>query len=144
MNDLKDQYGNNTSFPDSVMSDMTTRGLLGKWTEMIFSEVKGALFKYHMRSRNMDFGYKNTTAIYFNDAWRMIEEVTPVLEDLVNESIYGIEDIFLAVFGVGSDEVYALREFLRLHGKMGNWDEDCMWNDCKGDERLLRILTDKI
>lgn len=25
-----DKYGNNTNFPDSVMSDITTKGLLGK------------------------------------------------------------------------------------------------------------------
>ena len=28
-----DQYGNNTNFPDSIMSDFSRKSLLGKWTE---------------------------------------------------------------------------------------------------------------
>ena len=36
---LRDEYGNNTNFPNNIMSDITTKGLLGKYTSRIFSEV---------------------------------------------------------------------------------------------------------
>lgn len=70
-----------------------------------------------------------------------ISNLTPVLEDLVNKNIYGVEDIFIAVYGVDSDEVYALRRFLELNSRITEWDEDYMWNNCGSDKRMLKILT---
>lgn len=135
-----DQYGNNTNFPNSIMSDMTTKGLLGKWTGMIASEIEHSLLKYHIKTNNIDVGCTDFVRELFTETMGKIQYLTPVLEDLVNEKIFGMEDIFIAVYGIGSDEVYMFREFRRLFTKMEQWDEDYMWADCSGDSRLKAIL----
>ena len=35
-----DQFGNNTNFPNDVLSGMTAKGLIGKWTETIASDLR--------------------------------------------------------------------------------------------------------
>lgn len=135
-----DKYGNNIAFPNSIMSDMTTKGLLGKWTTMITSEIVPALYKYYMKYRNIDAGCKGFVASLFIEIEGKISNLTPVLEDLVDKNIYGIEDIFIAVYGITSDEVYVLRRFMELSKKIESWDEDFMWNNCSTDKRLKSIL----
>ena len=134
-----DKYGNNTNFPDSVMSDMTTKGLLGKWTEMVISDVQWAVLKYYAKTRNIDAGDLNFVRSLFVTTNDKIKILTPVLEDLCNRNLYGIEDITIAVFGVGSDEVFVLREFLKRMQRINEWDTDFMWNDFSGHERLKKI-----
>lgn len=136
----EDKYGNNIAFSNNIMSDMTTKGLLGKWVSMIFSESQSALYKYYMKDMNIDAGDKSFVISLFKSVDNKISNLTPVLEDLVEKNIYGIEDIFIAVYGVSSDEVYVLREFMRLSQKMASWDEDYMWNNCETDKRLKSIL----
>lgn len=135
-----DKYGNNINFSDSIMSDMTIKGLLGRWTSIIFSELTTVLYKYYIKNNNIDAGDKNFVITLFQDLNHKIEYLTPVLEDLVEENICGIEDIFIAVYGVASDEVYVLRRFLHLTERMASWDEDYMWNDCATNKRLKKIL----
>ena len=136
----KDKYGNNIAFPSNIMSDMTTKGLLGKWTSLILSETLTALYKYHMEYRNIDAGDKSFVISRFRDVGDRISNITPVLNDLVDKNINGIEDIFIAVYGIASDEVYVLREFMRLLKNMASWDEDYMWTDCTTDKRLRSLL----
>ena len=143
-NDNKyDQYGNNTNFSDGIMSDMTTKGLLGKWTALIESRVRCDIRKYYMKTRNIDAGDKNWIKSFFKDTMQFISYLTPILEDLVHKNIYGMEDIFIAVYGIQSDEVYLLREFLDLYKRMDEWDEDYMWNDCETNSRLYDIFNVK-
>ena len=137
----EDQYGNNTNFSDNALSDMTIKGLLGKWTGLIASDINSCLDKYYMKTRNIDYGDKNFVINLFNNTSVKISNLTPVLEDLVNKNIYGVEDIFIVVYGVDSDEVYALRRFLELNSRITEWDEDYMWNNCGSDKRMLKILT---
>lgn len=137
----RDRHGNNTNFSDNILSDMTIKGLLGKWTALINSHIKLCLCKYYMKTDNIDCGDKNFVINFFNEVNTKISCLEPILEDLVNENIYGIEDIFIAVYGVDSDEVYTLRNFLTLNRKISKWNEYYMWNDCSSDERLLKILT---
>ena len=137
----EDQYGNNTNFPDNILSDMTIKGLLGKWTERIDSDINNCLYKYHMKTRNIDCGDKNFVINLFNEVSTKISFLVPALEDLVNKNIHGIEDIFIAVYGVDSDKVYTLRSFFTLNSKISEWDEDHMWNDCGSNKRMLKILT---
>ena len=99
-----------------------------------------SLRKYYMKTRNIDFGDKNATIEWFTDTQNKINILTPVLEDLTNEHIYGIEDIFNAVYGYNSDETYALQAFLDLSENMHCWNTEYMWNDCCRDHRLYRIL----
>ena len=134
-----DKYGNNTNFPDSVMSDMTTKGLLGKWTDMVISDAQRAVLKYYAKTRNIDAGDLSFVRSLFVATNDKIKILTPVLEDLCNRNLYGIEDITIAVFGVGSDEVFVLREFLKRMQRINEWDTDFMWNDFSGHERLKKI-----
>lgn len=136
-----DQYGNNTDFPDKVMSDMIPKGLLSKWVERIYWEAKFCLKKYYMKHHNIDCGHKEFVISLFEETHYKIFYITPVLEDLVNINLYGMEDIMIAIYGVDSDEVYAYRRFLTLYEKIGNWDTDFMWNDCSSDKRLFNIIN---
>ena len=137
-----DKYGNNINFPDSVMSDMTTKGLLGKWTEMVISDVQVAVFKYYAETQNIDAGDLNFVRSLFISTNDRIRAITPVLEDLCNRNLYGIVDITIAVFGVDSDEVFVLREFLKRMERINEWDTDFMWNDFSGYERLKKICCE--
>lgn len=94
-----------------------------------------------MKTGNINRGDKNFVINLFNEVSTKISFLVPVLEDLVNKNIYGIEDIFIAVYGVDSDEVYTLRNFFTLNSKISEWDEDYMWNDCSSNKRMLKILT---
>lgn len=94
-----------------------------------------------MKKGNIDYGDKSLPKLYFRETENKINILTPVLEDLVNKNIYGIEDIFISVYGVDSDEVYGLRTFMKLFEKIDSWDEDYMWDDCRSDKRMFHILN---
>lgn len=131
----------NINFSDSILSDMTIKKLLIKWTELIKFDISYGLYKYYMKTHNIDRGDKNFVITLFNEISTKISFLTPVLEDLVNKNIHGIEDIFIAIYGVDSNEVYILRDFFKLNDKVNTWDEDYMWNDCNSDKRMLEILV---
>ena len=131
-----DKYGNNTNFPGTVMSDITTKGLLGKWVDTIIFEIRYDIFKYCAKTNNLDAGDKDFVKSLFIETNNKILHLTPVLEDLCNEKLYGIEDIVIAIYGVDSDEVYTMRSFLYKIKHIKEWDENYMWNDFKGQERL--------
>ena len=136
-----DKYGNNVDFPDSILSDMTIKGVLGKWTTHIAHTVLWTVSKYYVSGpRNIDCGDMSFVKSVFCDTNHEIDMITPILEDLVNKKIYGMEDIFISVFGVESDEVYVLRKFYSLFSKITEWDSDYMWNDCSNDTQLKEIL----
>lgn len=113
---------------------MTIKGLLGKWTYRIFSEMKADLAEYFFSQKNpyddTDTKVKRTMK-YFSDTVQIIKILEPVLEDLVCEEIYGMEDIFIAVFGITSDEVYVYREFFRIYkhrNESMNYAHDDIWD----------------
>ena len=137
----QDKYGNNINFPDHVVSDMTIKGLLGKWTFLISNKIKCALYKYHFKTRNIDAGDKPFVETLFQEVYLEVHRYIPILEDCVAIDIFGITAIFEAVFGSNSDEVYALNIFLDLYHKMKDWKTKDMWTDCDNDARLLKILT---
>ena len=60
-----DEYGNNIDFSEDVLSNMTIKGLLGKWTHMIISDVKYDVYKFYAKTRNIDAGYKNCIREFF-------------------------------------------------------------------------------
>lgn len=60
---------------------------------------------------------------------------------IIKHKKYGIEDVFIAVFGITSNEVYAIRRFLEKYNNMESWDTDYMWNDCESDTRLYNIIS---
>ena len=67
-----------------------------------------------------------------------------VLNDFINDEVKGLEDIFISVYGVGSDEVYALRKYQFLFGTMHIWDERKQWDNCGDDLRMLKIIAPKL
>ena len=137
----KDKFGNNIDFPDSVVGSMTVKGLIGKWCDVIVSDVQYCLTKHFFAApHNVDAGDVRFVQATFREANAKIQSLRPVLEDMVAENIYGIEDILIAVYGVQSDEVYMYRTFNSLLSKMPTWDRDYMWNDASGNPRLARIL----
>lgn len=143
-NDLVDQYGNNTNFSDFIMSDITTKGLLGGWVDSIYDDMLHALQVYHMKTNNTHAGNTRATEVLFNYAENKITYLTPVFESIVNSDIRGIEDVFIAIYGIASDEVYVLRAFLKENNERNvyGWDINYMWDDCMKNERLREILTE--
>ena len=121
---------------------MTTKGLLGKWTHTIISDVRHDVYKFYAKTLNIDAGDINCVRQFFIATSEKIKYLTPVLEDLCNKNLYGIEDIMIAVFGAGSDEVFLLREFLNRMDHIDEWDEDYMWNDFQEHDRLKQICLD--
>lgn len=128
------------NFPNEILNHITIRELLEKWLSLIYSDVFMALCKYHMKIGNIDAGDKKIVKRFFKDTYNNIYCLTPLLEDLVNADLHGIEDIFIAVFGILSDEVYVLRSFFKLYAGMDSWVEANMWDDCISDKRMLKIL----
>lgn len=43
-----DSFGNSISFSDNIMSSMTTKGLLSKWTNYLYHQMRYCLSKYYM------------------------------------------------------------------------------------------------
>lgn len=134
---------------EEIMSDFSKKDLLLKWVDFIYSDVENFVHYYHIRGGFVDPGVKESL---FEANWRYkvaserIKYLTPVLEDLVNEKLYGIEDIMIAIYGITSDEVFVLREFLRLEERKNNskdneFDVDYMGRLNNG--RLYDILTGK-
>ena len=136
-----DTYGNNTNFSDVILSSMTTKGLLGKWCEKFYAEIRFALFKYYMKENNIDAGDKDIISKIFKGTQEKIQMITPVLEDLVAVGMKGLDGIFYAVYGVNSDELYALEKFNALADTVDQWDTSVMWDGCKADERLLSCIS---
>ncbi len=135
---MQDNHTNNVNFPNDILSDMSVKGILGKWTELIVSHVKYALYKYYVKTGNIDVGTDIKWA--FEDVHVKITQLTPVLEDMVEKNIHGMGDILIGVYGVGSDEVYMFRRFMDRYSCIDEWDTDYMWNDCGGDKRLKKLL----
>lgn len=135
-----DSFGNNVNFPNEIMSEMTTKGLLGKWLSYILSEIQRSLATYYLKTGNVDAGDFNFVVDRFKETREMVEYYLPVLHDLVEERISGLEDITIAVYGISSDEVFLVRRFQQLCISMPVWKEHQMWNDCKGDSRMKKII----
>ena len=139
MNKEKHLFGE-AAISDNIISHMTIKDVLEHWLSRIASNVRFCLYKYYIETKNIDVGDKKIVVSFFKDTYNSIETTTPILEDMLIKEISGIEDIFIAVYGVISDEVYALRHFLDLYKRIDTWDEDYMWNDCVGNQRLKNII----
>lgn len=136
-----DQFGNNTNFPNDVLSGMTAKGLIGKWTETIVRDLRYCLEKFHLSSNKgtiEDFRYIKRE---FSRTKEEIDLLTKVLEDLMAKEIKGTKEILDAIFGEDSNEGYLWEIFQKLYGNMEDWKIKELWTDCQGDERLFHILT---
>lgn len=123
-----DKYGNNTNFPNEVLSDMTTKGLLGKWCNMILSHIVSDVCKYRVEIYLEGHEYTEIKSNFLY-TYRQISHITPILEDLTNINLYGLDDIFLAVYGINSKEVRILREHKRLLRLLNKADDKTSFGD---------------
>lgn len=140
MNDITEISKMKIGITDEIMSNMTTKDFVGKWVEYLCHQIKYAAIKCHQKVGNVDAGDMEIVKMFYKDANNEIKYIVPLLEDRLNENICGIEDIFIAVYGSTSDEVYLLRQFTKDFERMDEWDPDYMWDDCKHNERLAKII----
>lgn len=142
------------NIPDDIMKDITTKEVLRKWIENILQDVRYSLTEYYAkhsdvveelsrRIRPYDYNTfrKKVVEIEFEDIRCRIKCITPLLTDLLHDDIWTITDICIAVYGMMSDEVYLIRHFMKLYNDKQYWSEFFMWNDCKNNDRLARILN---
>lgn len=144
MNKKTDQYGNNVDFKDEIMSDMTMKGLLGKWVELLYSKIEYAVFKYYKRQHNIDVNDMDTVKMMFEDAYNYMVLLTPILEDMVTEDYYGIEEIVEAIYGADSNEAYVLKDFKEKSENMERWKDSDMWDEFESNPRLKDIYITRI
>lgn len=135
-----DKYGNYVDFPDTVLSDMTKKGLLGKWTSLLVNQVLCALRYYYFRTGNVDRDDLAAAKMWFGSTKDELDFVVPVLLDMCNREIRNFEDMCAAVYGDTSAEAYMVKRFYQLLGCIDEWDTELMWNDCCNDELLRSFL----
>ena len=139
--DTFDKYGNNTDFSDEILSDITIKGILGKWCQYIIGDVCYIVGKYHLNKQyNVDAFDMELTKQLFTNIYNKYIIVEDILEDIVIKNIRGLEDIFISVYGVYSDEVFIYREFKKLYNNIDNWNAVDMWTNCEYNKRLFDIL----
>ncbi len=136
-----DKYGNYVGFPDTILSDMTKKGFLSKWVSYLISQILLTLRTYYFRSGNVDHDDLSAAKLRFESMEEELDYVVPVLLDMCNEGIRGLEDICIAVYGGSSSEVYVVKRFYQLLSCIDAWNTDFMWNDCCNDEILRSFLS---
>lgn len=138
-----DEYGNNINFSDDIVGTLSTKSLIGKWTNYIMENVIFCLYKYYSNSEhNTDAGNIEAVRTIFTNTIKEISMITPILSDLINPQYKGLENILITVYGVCSDEIYAYETFINLAVKVNMWNENDMWNDAN-DNRIAEILYKK-
>ena len=141
-------YVDTQIIPDDCVRDVSVKVLLKKWADDILFDVKYAISEYYgeysdlyaIINRSKQIDRRCVTEHCFKQAYKKIEYLTPVLEDLVQADITGIGEIFRVVYGFNSDELHILREYAKLYDCISEWDETMMWYGCRHDEILARNL----
>ncbi|MBQ8118530.1 MAG: hypothetical protein IJ147_10810 [Lachnospiraceae bacterium] len=134
----KDKYGNNIDFPDKVLSDLTKKGVIGKWTEYMYRHIKNALCRYYLESSHQD---KEEVRLVFENIYDEVSKISFVLQDMISREFQGIDGIFEAVYGERSAELYVWEQFNMLYMRKSHWEESEMWNNCGNDKILYEILS---
>ena len=108
-------------FPGIYMHGLDAAQCVGKWVERIVCDARWFLCKYYDPGTN----YLSETERceigvcedFLRDSRRMARDLTPVLEDLIDGSLNGLDDMIIALYGIGSDELYVYRAFVKLAEK---------------------------
>ncbi len=121
---------------DSIMSGVTAKDLLLKWTDNAVAEMKKALVAY--------YGCEKTSVTevqrVFAETSENVRVMSSFLKDLTAYPIENIYDTIIAVYGIVSPQVRIYKAFTGLFKSRANWNEAEMWNSCAGDEPLQKIL----
>lgn len=133
-------------FPEKYMNGLDAAQCVGKWVERVVRDAYGVLHKYYnpKMSYLTDRGEIPVCEDYLKDLRRMVRNLKPVLEDLIDGSLNGLDDMIIAQYGIGSDELYIYRAFVKLAEKYedrGFLDGDFMGEyGYKGMDRRLREI----
>ncbi|MCR4805734.1 MAG: hypothetical protein K5981_08810 [Clostridia bacterium] len=126
--------------PDNVMSTITTKELLEKWTLGAVNEITAAVRAYHFKSKNPE---ENTVAAVrqlFADVSERLRVTGAYIKDLTAFPIENMYDTIIAVFGIVSPQVYIYKSFMQLYKTQSTWTEETMWDECAGNEQLKKVL----
>ena len=123
---------------DEFMSEITTKGLLSKWTAYLVNNVKYAVAKYHFPDKDIkDIEYVKTI---FNITQNKLDNIVPVLYDMINIEINGLDEICDYIYPTDSDELYIVGMYNQLYYNIASWEESSMWDNCENDDRLKKII----
>ena len=122
------EYNNHgINFLDS--NDITTKSLLGKWSEKIIIDIKYCLTKIYSND-NINF-----IKFLFQDTYNKIYVISLVLFDLVENR--NLNNIIKSVYSKNSNEYYLFLKFQKLYNNIDNWNK----NDIKNNIKLRKILN---
>lgn len=113
------EYNNHgINFPDS--NDITTKSLLGKWSEKIIIDIKYCLTKIYSNN-NINF-----IKHLFQDTYNKIYVISLVLFDLVENR--NLNNIIKSVYSKNSNEYYLFLKFQKLYNNINNWNTNDIYN----------------
>lgn len=124
---------------DDILSDMSIKRFLSKWSYAIYIYVIAALRRYYMRDdNNLQKAYVED---FFVDVHKKMCLIIHMFDDLVYPKLHNVEYLFSDIYGEHSDKLYALKCFNVLYENIDVWNESKMWDNCKYDVRLFNILS---
>lgn len=111
-----------------INEDMTKEEFVTIWTNLLLNDMKVCNLKYEGDgSINVDAGDLDFVKTFFKNCYEKGKFIESFLLDLFVEDIENFEDIVIAIYGLGSEELKVVRKFNKLYEDIDNWDEDYMW-----------------
>lgn len=111
-----------------INEDISKEYFVTKWTDLLLHDMAVCITKYECDgSTNVDAGDLDFVKTFFEDCYKRGKFIESFLLDLVVEDIENFEDIVIAIYGLGSEDLRIVRRFNELYENMDNWDEDYMW-----------------
>lgn len=111
-----------------INEEMTKEEFVTKWSTLLLHDMAICIVKYECDgSSNVDAGDFDFVKSCFKNCYEKGKFIESFLLDLVVEDIENFEDIVIAIYGLGSEDLRIVRRFNELYEDMDNWDEDYMW-----------------
>lgn len=142
LDDGLDGYGNNIMFDDSIVGDITIKGIIGKYASAIFREAAAVLKYYHMQAGN--FEERPFDPALLREAHGHFKDLSRILKALTTLNTSDLLVLFKHVYGADSKEFRVLDAFynfwdLFASGNMEECEIRC-GDNCEGDVKLRSIL----
>lgn len=136
------------TFPKQFMTGLNAEQCAGKWISHVINEARLFLVKYYNPNVNYlsdaEQGEVGLCADYLTELRMLIKFLTPILEDMIAPSLNGMDDLIIAQYGIGSDELYIYRAFVHRaerYEEQGFLDGDYMGRyGYEGMDRRLRQI----
>ena len=111
-----------------INEKMSKEDFVTKWTNLLLNDMKDCNLKYEGDgSVNFNAGDIVFVKLFFEYRYKRGKLIESFLLDLVTEDIENFEDIVIAIYGLGSPELKAVKKFNKLYEDIDNWNEDYMW-----------------